>query len=351
MPDDPELDCEESQTGEEAGILEFIVPEDAADERVDVLLTGFLKSQNAQSEFALLQGGVQPSRSKIERWIERGCVQLAGRVVKKSGQRVKAGDVVLLTVPAIPVESELLPDASVRFGIVYEDAHILVINKPANVPVHPSAGWPAGTLVHGLISYLGDSLRMVGDGLRPGIVHRLDKDTTGLLLVAKSDTAFQSLITQFQPPRTVLRKYLALTSALPRGAAQTKGCIDFPIGRHAVDRKRMAVRKAGGRAAQTFWSLQEKLRFGYLLELSLCTGRTHQIRVHLQHAGAPVLGDPLYGSLPPSYPAKVKVKIRDLKRQALHAAFLSFRHPVTGAEMSCEAPLPEDFIELLQVLR
>jgi 23S rRNA pseudouridine1911/1915/1917 synthase len=236
--------------------------------------------------------------------------------------------------------------------IVYEDAALLVVNKPAGLVVHPGAGHATGTLVHGLLAHCGAALSGIGGVRRPGIVHRLDRGTSGLLVVAKSDAAHLGLARQLRA-RTVERRYLALVHGAP---PQAEGRIDAPIGRHPRDRLRMAVRPAGaGRLAVTRYRVAE--RFAHpvplaLVALQLATGRTHQIRVHLAHLGFPVAGDRTYrrrevGPVPP----ELARRIAALGGLALHAAVLGFTHPVTGARLRYEAPLPPGFESLLTWLR
>jgi 23S rRNA pseudouridine1911/1915/1917 synthase len=213
----------------------------------------------------------------------------------------------------------------------YEDDHLIVVDKPAGLVVHPSAGHRTGTLVHALLHHCRD-LSGIGGVLRPGIVHRLDKGTSGLLVAAKSDPAHRHLAAQFKA-HSIEREYLALVRGEP-GAES--GSIDAPIGRHPSDRKRLSTRGKRGRPAVTHWRVEVRYRGLTLLRVRLETGRTHQVRVHLASAGLPVAGDPVYGG------GRKVTRSLGLERQALHAARLGFEHPVSGERMSFESPLPAD---------
>ena len=234
--------------------------------------------------------------------------------------------------PAAP--SELRPEA-IPLEIVLEDADLLVVNKPAGLTVHPAPGHPSGTLVNALLSAVPD-LAGIGGTVRPGIVHRLDKDTSGLLVVAKSDEAHRALAAQFKA-HTAQRTYLAVVRGrMPRD----EGTITAALGRHPAHRKRFAV-VPRGRAAVTHYAVLERFRAATLVACRLETGRTHQIRVHLAHSGHPLVGDPVYG----------RARAPEIARQALHAARLEFMHPRTGRRVTCTAPLPEDMARLLARLR
>lgn len=278
------------------------------------------------------------TRSQAARLIGAGHVRserTAAPVVKPS-HKVTAGDVFSVTVPAA-APLALTPEA-VPLDVLYEDADVIVINKARGMVVHPAAGHAEGTLVHALLHHCRD-LQAIGGTVRPGIVHRLDKDTTGCLMVAKNEQAQLALAQQLKE-RTVTREYTALTWGCPRTDA---GTIDAPLGRHPVDRKRMAVLPAGrGRAAVTHFNVLERLPGHGLLRCQLETGRTHQIRVHLAAIGHPVVGDRTYGGKRHTY---------GLAGQALHAQRLIFQHPRSGATIACEARLPDDFAALLERLR
>lgn len=272
------------------------------------------------------------TRSHIQRLVEEGRVLVNG-LAKKSNYRVSQGDRITLELPEpedIPLEPEDIP-----LDVVYEDGDIIVVNKPRGMVVHPAAGNYTGTLVQALLYHCGD-LSGIGGAARPGIVHRIDKDTTGLLVVAKNDMAHQSLARQIQL-KEAGRIYLALVE----GRVAQPGRVEAPIGRDPKDRKRMAVVASGRDAATRYWP-QEQYRDETLLELKLETGRTHQIRVHMAHIGHPVVGDPVYGYRRQRF---------CLQGQLLHAWRLHLTHPRTGEPMAFEAPLPEDFDHVLRVLR
>jgi 23S rRNA pseudouridine1911/1915/1917 synthase len=291
------------------------------------------------------------SRSRIKALILAGEVAIGGRTIRDPEHRVNAGDRVDLTlpppVPAVP-QPERMP-----LNIVFEDDQIIVIDKPRGLVVHPAAGAASGTLVNALIAHCGDSLSGIGGVARPGIVHRLDKDTTGLLVVAKTDRAHRKLSAQFADHgRTgpLERGYLAFVWGAP---ARPKGTIDRPIGRHARARDKMAVR-AGGREAVTHWEVLERYQgadgtpVASLLACRLETGRTHQIRVHLAHAGHPLIGDAVYG---PGFrtktallPAPAAEAVEALGRQALHAYLLTIEHPTTGKTLAFRSELPADLV-------
>jgi 23S rRNA pseudouridine1911/1915/1917 synthase len=257
-----------------------------------------------------------------------------------------------VTVDVPPPEPVALTPEPIPLDVVYEDAHLLVVNKPAGLVVHPGAGHRTGTLVHALLAHCGPALSGIGGARRPGIVHRLDRGTSGLLVVAKNDHAHLSLARQLKA-RTVERRYLALVHGrLPQGA----GVIETAIGRDPRDRLRMAVRPAGtGRPALTRYRVLERFPRPVplaLIEATLGTGRTHQIRVHLAHLGAPVVGDRTYrrrGTEPPV--PELAAHVAPLGGPALHAAVLGFTHPVTGAWHRFEAPPPPAFAALLAWLR
>jgi 23S rRNA pseudouridine1911/1915/1917 synthase len=272
------------------------------------------------------------SRSRVARLAREGRLQVDGQP-RKAGWRVKAGQVVRVEVP--PPEPTGLRPEEIPLDVVYEDADVLVVNKPAGLTVHPAPGHRSGTLVNALLARVPD-LQGIGGALRPGIVHRLDKDTSGLLVVAKTEEAHQRLTAQLRD-RTMERTYLAIVRGEVR---DERGVISAPLGRHPVHRKRFAV-VPGGRPAVTYYEVLERFSGFTLLACRLETGRTHQIRVHLSSLGHPVVGDPVYG----------RVRVPEIARQALHAARVEFTHPRTGRRLACTAPLPEDFARLLARLR
>lgn len=318
----------------ERTVHSFVVDEEDEGERIDVFL--------GERVPAL-------SRSRVQKEIRGGGVEVNGAGVRKSSYRVTGGDRVrLVFAPPRPpsVEPEDLP-----LAIVYEDRHIVVVDKAAGMVVHPAPGHPRGTLVNALLHHCGD-LSGVGGVLRPGIVHRLDVGTTGLLVVAKTDEAHISLSRQLMD-RTVERIYLAVVWGEMPAAS---GTIDRPVGRSPRDRKKMAVVDGGRRAVTSYSVLDTRNPFQYI-SLKLGTGRTHQIRVHLSAEGHPVLGDPTYGvrraarsSLPKQELDRANRAIAAIDRQALHAAELSFVHPATKERMRFAAPPPADMAAVLDLL-
>ncbi|HYM92022.1 MAG TPA: RluA family pseudouridine synthase, partial [bacterium] len=273
----------------------------------------------------------QYSRSRVATLAGRGQVLVDGRS-QKPAFRLRAGQRVRVLAP--PSDPVVVAPQPIPLQIVHEDADILVIDKPAGMTVHPAPGHPNGTLVNAVLAHVPDLSGIAGP-LRPGVVHRLDKDTSGLLVIAKTDAAYRSLVAQLRA-RAVTRVYLALVRGTVR---EDRGVISAPIGRHPVHRTRMAV-VPHGRPAVTHVTVRERLEGATLVECRLETGRTHQIRVHLRHIGHPVLGDPVYGG-----------GDGGIGRQALHAARLEFTHPRTGERIVCTAPLPEDFARALDTLR
>jgi len=273
---------------------------------------------------------VDLSRSRAQKLIADGFVKLNGELARVSS-RVKEGDQVSLVIPA-PEPVEVRPE-NISLDVVYEDGDIIVVNKPAGMVVHPGAGAHCGTMVNALLSHCPD-LSGIGGVVRPGIVHRLDKQTSGLVAVAKNDTAHRSLAGQLKD-RSMSRKYVAVVKGGPR---KNEGTIESNIGRHRTHRKKMAVLKDGGRKAVTLYKVAQRLDSTSLLEISLMTGRTHQIRVHMRSINCPVVGDPVYGGKDATF---------GMARQALHAWRLSFIHPVSGAGLELKAPLPEDMETLI----
>ncbi len=289
------------------------------------------------------------SRSRLKALILEGRVSCAGAVISEPSRRIKPGERFDV---AVPPAAPAVPEAqAIPLEILYEDAHLIVIVKPAGLTVHPAPGNPDKTLVNALIAHCGASLSGIGGVARPGIVHRLDKDTSGVMVVAKTDAAHHSLTAQFQG-RTIERAYLALVWGVPRPAS---GRIAGAIGRSTRDRKKMAVVSRGGKAAATrYRTLRAFGRAASLVECRLETGRTHQIRVHMTHIGHPLVGDPVYGrarhrAAPELTPA-ARIIFDGFRRQALHAAVLGFDHPESGRRLRFEAPIPPDFANLLNSL-
>src|ERR1700719_2714098 len=298
------------------------------------------------------------SRSRLKALILAGRVAIGGRRIRDPSHRVNAGDEIAVMVPAAAPAAPG-PEA-IPLSIVYEDDDVIVIDKPRGLVVHPAAGHWTGTLVNALLAHCGDSLSGIGGVRRPGIVHRLDKDTTGLMVAAKNDAAHQSLTAQFADHgRTgaMRRGYMALVWGVPN---RQRGTIDAPIDRHPFAREKMAVRE-GGREAITHWEVQEAFNgrdgkpVAALLACQLETGRTHQIRVHLAHIGHPLMGDAVYG---PHFKTKAshlgpeaQAALTALGRQALHAYLLALEHPQTGAILEWISDLPPDLARLRNALR
>ena len=288
-------------------LIRHVVPAETSPQRLDRYLARALKDH---------------SRAQIQRWIDGGCVRLSGRRLKPS-HRVVPGEELEIAIP--PPEVSDLRAEKISLEKVYEDEYLLVINKPSGMVVHPAPGNPTGTLVNALLAQSSSWSGEAGP-LKPGIVHRLDKETSGLLVVAKDDSTHRALSRQFAE-RKVLRLYLAVVKGNP---ARDEGTISAPIGRHPVRRQKMSVRYGSGREAVTRYRVIKRLGGAAVMEISLQTGRTHQVRVHLAHLGNPLLGDARYGVL------------GGFSRQALHACRLGFEHPRTGRWMEFEAPAPAD---------
>ncbi|AMV73535.1 RluA family pseudouridine synthase [Desulfuromonas carbonis] len=287
------------------------------------------------------------TRSQLKRLIDDEQVLLAAAPVK-AGLKLRGGERLSVNLPQ-PQPLAAQPEA-IPLTVLYEDAHLIVIDKPAGLVVHPAPGHQGGTLVNALLHHCHD-LAGIGGSLRPGIVHRLDKETSGVLVATKDDATHNSLARQFKL-HTINRRYLALVHGCPEAES---GTIDQAIGRHPVERKKMSSATRSGRRAVTHWRVRERF-FGprlALLELRLETGRTHQIRVHLSEQGFPVVGDPVYGRpgrLRNTADPQLRTMLTQLHRQFLHARLLGFVHPVTGSYMEFESPLPEDLAGILAYL-
>jgi len=327
----------------EPGTLAWTAGADATGRRLDVALTEAARDH-----------GLGLSRTRIKALIEAGALMIDGVVTSDGNRKLKDGEALVLVVP--PAEDVELAGEAIPLAIVYEDAHLVVIDKPAGLVVHPAPGHATGTLVNALIAHCGDSLSGIGGVKRPGIVHRLDKDTSGLLVVAKTDAAHRGLAALFADHGRTLpltRTYRAFVWGRPDRAF---GTIEAPIGRHGSDRLRMAVvPEERGRVAITHW--RTEAAFGAEASRIACdleTGRTHQIRVHMAHLGHPVLGDPLYSKGFRTKVARLSAAAREavegLGRQALHAAVLGFEHPITGEALEFESALPEDLQALERAL-
>ena len=280
------------------------------------------------------------SRSYAAKLIESGGVTVDGMTCQKTGIKLKAGQTICVYIPDEPADGGVLP-TDMSLHILYEDNDIAVIDKPAGLVTHPSAGHSTDTLVNGLLHQM-QGLSGIGGALRPGIVHRLDKDTSGLLIVAKNDASHAALSAMFAN-HEIKKTYIAVV----RGKFQNQsGTVDMPIGRHPTDRKKMAVISNGnnvnnkGRNAVTQYAVMEEFRSASVLSVNLITGRTHQIRVHMSKIGHPVLGDAIYGD-----------GIKSAPRLMLHAAKLTFMHPITKTPISLESELPEEFASQIRALR
>ena len=280
-------------------------------------------------------GAAEITRSRAGALIKDGCVTADGAVQTKAGYKLRAGSPVTVRIPEAAPSSVEAED--IDLDVVYQDDDVAVVFKPSGMVVHPAAGNESGTLVNALLKHL-DNLSGIGGEIRPGIVHRIDKDTSGLLLIAKNDRAHVSLSEQIKA-HSVHRAYKAIVIG---GFREDDGFVDAPIGRHPTDRKKMAI-VPDGREARTHWQVLERLKGATLIEARLTTGRTHQIRVHMASIGHPVLGDPVYGPKKSPYPVT--------GGQLLHAYRIGFVHPVTGEEMLFEAPPEPRFQHWLDKLR
>ncbi|MBU3888238.1 RluA family pseudouridine synthase [Methylosinus sporium] len=323
-------------------LFSFEVPPEAAGARLDRFL-----AERPELVAAHL------SRTRLKALIEDGRLTIGGGAARDASRRLAAGDSVTLAVPP-PEPAEPQPE-NIPLNVVFEDAHLLVVDKPAGLVVHPAHGHETGTLVNALLAHCGASLSGIGGVKKPGIVHRIDKDTSGLLVVAKTDAAHKGLSRLFEDHGRKLhlvREYLAFVWGAPE---RRHGVIEAPIGRHSTQREKMAVvPEERGREAVTHWELVESFGPASLVACQLETGRTHQIRVHMAHIGHPLIGDATYGAgfktktalLAPAARAAVET----LGRQALHAASLGFMHPVTREELMFESELPEDLTALQNAL-
>jgi 23S rRNA pseudouridine1911/1915/1917 synthase len=314
--------------------LRIIAPADAAGQRADRFLADAIGTM---------------SRSRVKGLIEQGRVSRDGVPFAQPAEAVRAG--ALYELQPLPLVSAVPQPQDISFTILFEDSDLLVLDKPAGLVVHPAPGHEDGTLVNALLAHCGDSLPGIGGERRPGIVHRLDRDTTGVMVVAKTEQALATLSAMFAA-RDLDRAYLALVWGVPSPAA---GEIEGAIGRDPRDRKRMAIVASGGRAALTRYQVEQVFSASTsLVRLQLATGRTHQIRVHLSSRGHPVVGDPLYLRRVPAasrgMDEPARTRLLDFPRQALHAATLGFRHPRTGSALFFETPLPADFRSLLDSL-
>jgi 23S rRNA pseudouridine1911/1915/1917 synthase len=294
------------------------------------------------------------SRSRLKALIKGGHVTVGGVAVSDPNRRVEAGAEITIDVP--PAEPAEPAPEKIPLAILYEDSDLIVIDKPAGLVVHPGAGNPAGTLVNALIAHCGDTLSGIGGVKRPGIVHRLDKDTSGLLVAAKNDAAHRGLSAQFADhgrEGELRREYDALVWGVPKSHI---GAVDAPLNRDPRNRLKQAVTRSGGRRAVTHFSVRERFgRFASLVTCRLETGRTHQIRVHMAHIGHPLVGDGVYGAgfltKAEALPAEIRSAVKGFRRQALHARLLHFIHPRTGRKMRFEADWPADLMNLGELFR
>ncbi len=295
----------------------------------------FIAEESGERIDALLARNVPSlSRSAAVRLIEDGGVTVSGAAVKKN-YKCEAGDAICVLLPEAE-DTELVPE-DIPLDVVYEDGDVIVVNKRRGMVVHPAAGHPNGTLVNALLYRCGDSLSGIGGEKRPGIVHRIDKDTSGLIIVAKNDAAHLALSAQLAD-RSLSRVYEAVVCGNMR---DDSGTVDAPIGRHPTDRKRMAVTDKNSRSAVTHWEVIARYRGYTHVRCRLETGRTHQIRVHMASIGHPLLGDSTYGARCPD---------KGLEGQCLHARELKFIHPKSGESVHLETPLPDYFLDVLRRL-
>ncbi len=283
------------------------------------------------------------SRERLKALIRSGAVETQGKAVRDPATKVHGGESLRVEVPE-PKPAHNAPQ-DIPLKITFEDEHLLVVDKPAGLVVHPAAGNFDGTLVNALLHHCGGSLSGIGGVARPGIVHRIDKDTSGLLVVAKTDVAHEGLAKQFAA-HSIDRRYLAIVSGVPK---TSEGTVDAPLARSAANRKKIAVVEGSrGKRAVTYWTRRTVFNDAALVECRLETGRTHQVRVHMASIGHPLIGDPVYGRAGKSHGKMLKDL--DFHRQALHAAELGFTHPVTKRRLSFSSPMPPDMQELLSAL-
>ncbi|AWB45346.1 RNA pseudouridine synthase [Paenibacillus sp. CAA11] len=313
------MSIEQSSAANDENIQEWTVEAQFAKDRLDKYVRECLDEQ--------------VSRSQIQLWIENGHIKVNGLQVK-SNYKLSVNDIVALEIPEVS-SVEIIPE-DIPLDVYFEDQDVIVVNKPRGMVVHPAPGHASGTLVNALMFHCKDLSGINGE-LRPGIVHRIDKDTSGLLMAAKNDMAHASLAAQLKE-HSVTRKYYALVHG---NLAHDQGTVDAPIGRDPHDRKMFTVTEKNSKEAVTHFQVVERFGDYTLLELKLETGRTHQIRVHMKFIGHPLVGDPVYG----------RSKGIKMNGQALHAAVLGFMHPRTGAYEEFSAPLPQDMEELLAILR
>ena len=331
----------------------MIVPEDSKADRLDRWLAGHLAESSAMVSDAEETGksplplGTSLSRSRLKNMILDGDVTVNEAPQRDPSASVRGGDAICLTIPPPAAATPQAQD--IPLEILYEDDHIIVINKPVGLVTHPAPGTPDGTLVNALIAHCGDSLTGIGGEKRPGIVHRLDKDTSGVMMAAKTAEAHQVLTDMFAA-HDLDRVYTAIVWGLPQQRQMT---IDAPIGRSSRDRKKMTITEKGRHAITHLDFTRSLPPLASVAECRLETGRTHQIRVHMAHIGHGIIGDPHYGrpmrsgQMPDNALRAALADLRAFKRQALHASLLGFAHPITGEEMHFTTPIPKDMQDLL----
>jgi 23S rRNA pseudouridine1911/1915/1917 synthase len=333
---------------EETSGFSYPLPE-AEDQQGGIRQVGFTVAPNESGvrlDLFFVDKGLGLSRTRIAKIVSEGMALVNGRA-GRVGQKLKAGQRAVINIPAAKTDAVLPED--IPLNIVYEDDALVVVDKPAGMVVHPAAGHYAGTLVNALLYHCRD-LSGIGGVLRPGIVHRLDKETSGLLVAAKSDKAHLDLAGQFKR-REVKKTYEAVVFGRPNAA---EGKMESSLGRHPADRKKMSSKSKRGRSAITIWRIKESYGVASLLDVFIETGRTHQIRVHLADMGCPVVGDRVYGNPGRANDIKdtyLRAALKRFPRQALHACRLSFRHPVTGEKLEFFSGLPDDIAKLCDCLR
>ena len=328
--------------------FELVVSNDDDGKRLDVFLVCFFSDNHELKNFC--------SRSKIQALIRDGSVLVNEKQVKPSFI-LSLNDKIKIYVDNLPIlDQDIITPYEFSVDIIYEDNDLLVVNKPKGLSVHPGAGNKNKTLLNAIINKISfsDGSNLSIDPLRVGIVHRIDKDTTGLLVVAKNEFAMTNLMKQFKE-HSVDRKYVALVLSTPRGDREVnkeeEGIVDTYIGRHLTNRKKMTVLREGeGKRAITHYKKLEEYPYGCLMEFKLETGRTHQIRVHMEYINSPIIGDKLYGDFS-LLPKELKVAAQKLGRQALHAKTLAFTHPVTGKRLSFDSEIPDDMKEIIKIFK
>lgn len=287
------------------------------------------------------------SRSYLQKLLKEQMVSVNGKAVR-ANYKTQTGDEIMLQVPDMQTP-DIQPE-DIALDILYEDEWLLVVNKPKDMVVHPSAGHMEGTLVNAVMAHCGEHLSGINGVLRPGIVHRIDKDTTGALLICKEDGAHRDLAEQLKE-HSIKRRYRAVVQG---NLKEDEGTVDAPVGRHPIDRKKMAINHKNGKEAVTHYKVLERFGNATYIECRLETGRTHQIRVHMAHITHPLVGDQVYGGRPrpPKGASDEFISVlRKFDRQALHATMLRLYHPISGIEMEWHAPIPQDMVELIEVMR